>query len=881
MKKTNRSLILDLLEKDYLNNGDGLNTGEISERLSIQRTNVSRILNELVTEGYALKNEKKRPVVYTRSSLNFENNEKVLFKEVIGWDGSLRRVVHLAKAAIMYPNKSLYTLIVAPSGSGKSFLAKKMYEYALHKEVLAADAPYVKINCLHYRDNPTKMNTKFKECLSNAEFGFFYVDNCNLLDSDSKNVLSALLTDGYIEFEGKKRNDKTIVVCSLFDTAGIDEFSDNLRSKFSITIYLSRLNERPLEERFQLIKKFLSSEVAESGCSIRFSSDVLIALLLYNCENNLKQLKNDIRQACASAYMRELESKKSEINLLIVDFPGYVRSGLLDYKNRKNEVDIIVHAGSNYSFDCNEISVHDSKETDESTIYGWIAEKSNELHERGFSETEINTIVNVGIQNQFEKYNNKLAVDIVNKEQLSRLVDARMMDLVDDFLKDASRKFNRYYKVSVFYGLCLHMQSLIETRKGSHKISIEQIMGFVETNKDEYLLATEFSNTVQKTFDINLSIDEVVVIAMFLCERNSKTMDSRYPSILIAMHGTRVAKSIAETIKALSDMPIYYYDLPLSKKPLDAFDELKQIVLNIPHENGILAICDMGSLTDIFNMIEIELGIKLKCIEMPYTTMLLDCCRKVMLANNVEDAHEMITSYYKSRSVIEEKENDIEKKQAIVSFCLTGEGGALQIKSYLEKNFVLNDVEVIAVRLDKQTDFIVKLNKISKDKKILCIVGTFNPDIYGIPYIPIENVFSIKQNDINSLFVQNDLEKQDFVNNANTIFVHLKSELTNMVGENLKEELVRFILKVEEEYGSAIEMNEKIGLFVHLACAINKLKSNIESPLNPYKGDIIRKNMALYRLIEKNALSIEQSLRVKLSDDEIANIICIIKKANS
>lgn len=878
MKKTNRSLILELLEKNYLNNGDGLTTTEISELLVMQRTNVSRILNELVEEGYAIKNDKKRPVVYVRSSLNFENNEKKLFDEVIGWNGSLKRVVHLAKAAIMYPNKSLYTLIVAPSGSGKSFLAKKMYEYAVNKEVLEPTSPYVKMNCLYYTDNPGKMYSKFKECLNKAEQGFFYVDNCNLLDSESKNILSSLLTDGYLEIDGKRKFEQTIIVCSLFDSVGIDEFSDNLRKKFSITIYLSRLNERPLEERFQLIKKFLYDEAEKSGCSIKISSDVLISLLLYNCKNNVKQLMNDIKQACASAYVRELDSKSPTISLLIMDFPNYVRSGLLDYKNRRNEVDSIISGGSYYVFDYNEYSIHDSKEVTESTIYGWIDEKSSELQERGFSETEINTIVNVGIEKRFEKYNHQLSLDIVNKEQLSQLVDTKLMDLVDEFLKEASHKLNRYYNVSVYFGLCMHMQALVYNRKNSHKISIEQIMEFVEQNKEEYALATDFSNSIQDMYKMSLSIDEIVIIAMFLCERNAKKKDDTYPSILLALHGNRVAKSLAETIKALSDMPIYSYDLSLSKKPLEAYDEIKQLVLSIPHENGILAICDMGSLSDIFNMIEIELGIKLKLIQIPFTTMILDCCRKIMLTNNVEEAHETITNYYKSKYMIEDSSHNMHRKKAIVSFCLTGEGGAVQIKSYLEKNFDLNDIEVIPVRLEKQTDFMVKLNQISKDKKILCIVGTFNPDIYGVPFIPIENVFNMKQHDINALFEKEDLQRQDFVNNSNVIYEHLVSELTNIDGESLKDGLVEFILRIEKEY-LPIEMNEKIGLFVHLACAIDKLKSGIESPMNPYKSEIIKKNMVLYRSIEKNISLIEQMMGVKLSDDEIANIICIIKKS--
>lgn len=880
MKKTYKNLALELLEKDTLSSGDGLTTLQISERLDVQRTNVSRILNQLVDEGLALKNETKRPVVYKRSNLNFEQGGTNAFEELIGWNASLKQAVHLAKAAVMYPNRSLYTLLVAPPGSGKSTFARKMYDYTLEVNILPYDAPFVKLNCLHYLNDMQRMNAKFKDVLEKAENGFLYIDHCNLLDSESKSQLSFLLEDGFLEGDERRRNHQTVVVCSLSEPIGMDEFSDSIQRKFSIIIKLPPLEERGLGERFQFIKKFLCSEADKSNCSIRINSEVLIALLLYNCKNNIKQLLNDIRQACASAYVRELNSENKEITLLIMDFPHNVRSGLLSYKNRRVEVDAIIKDGSNYIFKNNALSVFNTTGSSNSaSIYDWIDSKSEELHARGFSKTEINTIVNVGIETELNKYRNSLSANLINKEQLSQLVDGEILRLVDEFLLRAEQRLNRHYAASIYYGLCLHLQSLKETQTSHRTMKIERIMEFIEDHKEEYTLATEFSEEFKAACNLVLSIDELILIAMFLFERDFSGTIENHPSILIAMHGDQTALSLAETVKRLSDISVYHYDLPLNKKPLDAYDDLKRTILNIPHEKGILVLYDMGSFKDIFNMLAMETGVHIKFIELPFTAMLLDCCRKVMLSEELEEAYATLQERYRKVHVMQNSDGKSHHPKVIVSICLTGDGGAMQIKHYLEKNFALESVEVVALQFKEQNELLLDLNRLSKEQDIVCIIGAFNPKIYGIPFVPIERVFHASARDFYSLFENGDVMRQEFLANSDVIFEHLSEELRNVDGAQLQNDLIDFIFSMEAEYHDGIEMNEKVGLLVHLACAISKLRDNNQSPINPHCADIVKRNAGLYQTIKKHLALLEEDFAVAFNDDEVANIICIIKKS--
>lgn len=49
----------------------------------------------------------------------------------MGYNESLKQVVHLEKSVITYPNKSLNVLITEESGTGKSLFAKTMCDYAV------------------------------------------------------------------------------------------------------------------------------------------------------------------------------------------------------------------------------------------------------------------------------------------------------------------------------------------------------------------------------------------------------------------------------------------------------------------------------------------------------------------------------------------------------------------------------------------------------------------------------------------------------------------------------------------------------------------------------------------------------------------------------
>ena len=80
--------------------------------------------------------------------------DKKDFQALNGYDGSLRGVVETCKASISYPPNGLPTLLYGQTGTGKSLIARKIYEYGINQGILKKDAEFVHVNCSEYANNP-------------------------------------------------------------------------------------------------------------------------------------------------------------------------------------------------------------------------------------------------------------------------------------------------------------------------------------------------------------------------------------------------------------------------------------------------------------------------------------------------------------------------------------------------------------------------------------------------------------------------------------------------------------------------------------------------------------------------------------------------------
>lgn len=343
MKSTKDAVYEFIRQSVYMNNAyaKGVQTTDVALGMGKQRSNISAILNQLVKEGKLVKST-TRPVVYSLSEHTETTSDGIRKNEFIGEHGSLRNVVQLVKAAVLYPKNPLSVVFSAKSGCGTTYIAKMMYHYAVEKGVLEKDAPYIKINCRHYAKNVAALDEELfgsnypeGNYFVRAKGGMLFIDSFDLMDVRQQSRIFSFLDTGYIIGQHGEKIDCTDVylICSC-----ASQNKESLKTKIPLVIELPELSERPMEERFLLINRFFELEAKNLRRNIEVSTEAISALLLTRFEHNVKDLQNEILTACVNAYVRVANEEKKGLSVVISDFSQNVSRSLLHVKAHSSEI---------------------------------------------------------------------------------------------------------------------------------------------------------------------------------------------------------------------------------------------------------------------------------------------------------------------------------------------------------------------------------------------------------------------------------------------------------------------------------------------------------------------------------------------------------------
>ncbi len=154
VKKMLKKDILRILDQESSISDRALTECLNEEGYEVSRYLVREVRNTLVEENQLPK------ISAIEKKEQLKQKESDAFSRMIGYSGGLQAQIHQAKAAMAYPPNGLHALIIGPSGTGKTFLAENMYQYAIENGFLPKGAPFVSFNCADYADNPQLLNSQ-------------------------------------------------------------------------------------------------------------------------------------------------------------------------------------------------------------------------------------------------------------------------------------------------------------------------------------------------------------------------------------------------------------------------------------------------------------------------------------------------------------------------------------------------------------------------------------------------------------------------------------------------------------------------------------------------------------------------------------------------
>ncbi|MGF7397495.1 sigma 54-interacting transcriptional regulator [Thermoanaerobacterium thermosaccharolyticum] len=885
----------DICLKQLKNDGkiSGCSAIDLAKELSIHRSNASSDLNKLFKDGKVSKIEGK-PVLYCIKSDELNKNinpiETDAFSRVIGSNLSLKNAVQQAKAAIMYPPHGLHTLLLGETGTGKSMFAETMYEYAKEIGRLKTNAPFITFNCADYANNPQLLMAQLfgvkkgaytgadKDkigIVEKADKGILFLDEVHRLPPEGQEMLFYLIDKGMFRRLGEtdiQHKVDVLIICAT--TENVESILlKTFTRRIPMVINLPSLKERTYEERFEIIKNFMIDEASVIKNDIFITSNALKAFLLYDCPNNIGQLKSDIKLCAAKAYLGFMMNRDKEVVIHTEDFPQYIKRGLFKYKEEKDKIDKFIKDDKiRFSTDKNDIISSEGSKA--FNFYEALEEKRRSLEEKGISENDIKLIMSLDIETYLKRYINE--AKRYNLEELYKVVDKRIVDIVDNFLNHARKILKRDFSEKTLYGLSMHVASSIERILSGKKIENHQLDDIKRIYKDEFEVSKELKKLIKREFDIEVPEDEVGFITMFLCLDIKQEKDDEKVSVIVAMHGESTATSIADVSnRLLGENFVVGYNMPLDQKPEIALNNLCDLIKKTNKGKGVLLLVDMGSLVFFGDMVYEKTGIPVKTVEMASTPMVLEAGRKALLNASLDEVYDSVLNLSPYIGRIYKDNFEIQngfKNDVIITACITGEGTALKLKSILEKKLDLKSagIDIITLNIEDKREFKRKLQNIKTEKNILAVVSAFDPGDDTLKYISTTDIFDNRK--LSSLKAM--IDSRDALDTINN--------MKEIIAENVDIDADKYIKAFKEFYLNIAENNvildndKIIGLILHLACAIERVLNGGELIRIKNCKSIIENNTSKYEMIKTAVKPVNEAFKVSLSDDEYVSIMKII-----
>ncbi|EDP69200.1 hypothetical protein CAT7_09170 [Carnobacterium sp. AT7] len=883
MATNRKKLVLDHLNE--LNKA--VTAKDIAAALSLDRTNISRYLNELYKENQ-IKKLPGRPVLY-QATLSDEDTEeedhnKKAFSRLIGYDASLKEMVQQAESAILYPPNGLHTIIFGQTGTGKSLFAECMYQYAVESKALSADAPFITYNCADYAQNPqllfghifgvkkgsyTGANQDRTGLLHQADNGILFLDEIHRLPPEGQEMLFTFIDKGIYRPLGESNETYHANVLIIGATT---EKADVLLSTFTrripMSITLPELAERTIEERYELIDSFLKRESQRLNQKITIEREVLLAFMLYQPEGNIGQFQRDLKLVCAKAFLNFRTKKSNVLKIDQKDLPLQVQKGLLFIKEMPKSMERLIQQ------DKAEFTYQPLTEGMESQIKNVMNDTTANNLVRKTNENLLGNyqLEGLGHKNYFNEYVKNLSETSDIRHQM---IDPILKELIKQMYRIAEKRLNRSYTTKIEFAFALHLQSALERIAQNRLIEFPNLNDIRKNFPKEFQVAIDLSAMIEETYSIEIPFEEIGFITLFLTkqeEADSIKKQEKTTAIMVLMHGKTTASSMLETVKELLETMVgIAINMPLSMKVQVMYNRVRQTIMEDKeaYEQGLLILTDMGSLNTFGNMLAEDLGLRIKTLPMVSTPVVLEAVRMASIGRTLEDIYQSCQTVLKS-STKQLTSMDVKKKKAILVTCFTGEGVAKKLEQRIRPILDSDNVSIIPLQFLHREAFNQRIDQLMETYEIKAIVGTVEFDYQNIPFYTAYDIF----NDEKLRLLKNQVEEELPINEMIQSLTGTLKKVGSV--QQLMHFLQKLMQQLKNELNVMIPAGVETGMMLHIAFLIEGLKTG--TILRKFSGldEYAKKNRMTMDVIKVTLIPLEKQYQIAIPEDEIAYIAQMI-----
>ncbi|WP_342043755.1 sigma 54-interacting transcriptional regulator [Bacillus sp. OTU2372] len=886
-------------------------TETIANSFGMDRSRASRLLNELVKKSILLK-VNTRPVCFlhketlekeygglnhhqydsfeTLKSEVYTDHSEDLFKSLIGYEKSLKEPVEQIKTAIFYPDNGLPLMLLGPTGVGKTFLAKLIYDYTRMKKIIGDHAPFYVFNCAQYANNPELLSSflfghtkgsftgAVKDqigLIEQADQGILFLDEVHRLNKEGQEKLFTFMDQGTFTRLGETDVLRKSKVRLIFATTeSLSVFLDTFLRRIPITVNVPSLENRGQDEKCQFIHYFFMEESKLLGVPIEVTNKTLDILDKYHFVGNIGECKNIIKYTCGFALTKKTKLM-DKIHVTLQDLPKKIYQSsphLFDHYASKEGSVVFFPESKQFLSHVNEMKINLIEQTFQNCLnYFQKLDKSN-WPEKVFMEKcteEITVMMDKLIFERPNEFNNLMMEYTVSSLQ--------------DIFRYLEVNYNVKYDGNSVYTLSSYLffkSNPFSLTKHEDILSKKMLQYLREHFKMEYSILTKLMSYFERKMDLHLYLEDIIIMVLFLCKAKIIQTDNRVKAMIIA-HGYATASSIANVCNRLLGVNVFdSIDMPVESTVLDITKKMLQYMEDNDTASGLVVLVDMGSLNFIHDKIKDSIDGPMLFIDQVSTSFALEIGNYLLQGKTVEEMVQPLKQYVQPNINLYYPAKN--KEYAIVTSCFTGIGTATQIQELLIESIGdLLNIKVVAHDFER-----LKKNGMNEAPlrlyDVLAIVGTANPKVEGINFISLEDIISGKgEADVVRIFGKiADAETIRKVNDKiimNFSLSRVIDSLTILDTEKVIRQVEKGIIQLENQMRQKLSNDKKIALFVHVSCMIERLIR--KAPITEYPNQKVfeQKHTKEIKMIQNAFSVLEDKYSVQITLPEIGYIFNIIE----
>lgn len=872
----------------------------------ISRSAVSKILksdeikSRLSKKYYENNDSKKEINVETVLKINNQTEKENDFEMLIGYNGSLKEKINLAKSAILYPPDGLHTMIYGETGVGKSELANCMHKYAIRKGIKEKESPFIIFNCADYAENPNMLMSQLfgsikgaytgasenKEGLvEKADGGILFLDEIHRLPASGQEILFSLIDRGEFRRLGETNNERKANVLIIAATTENPDSNllDTFRRRIPMVITLPNLDSRPKLERYDIIIKFFEREAIRINKNIIITKEVLYGFMNYKCKSNIGQLKSDIQVSCARAFSKNPDSNAK----LIIDVDSLRTCIKESIKNNEDNLEFSfdsVNLEDTY-IDINEINSNKLYLSEENVdeIYKYAEKELKVLESRKYSQEEIKNIFFERLDRKFNQIKKNNIIE--NRRKIHLMSENLNPETIEIMNKITSVIKNQYRFVNngLYMVLATHIEEAIKRVREQKNIINPSLENIKENMSDEYELARYIVTIIENIAKISLPEDEMGYIAYYIYKfcMNEDSMDKKV-KVVIVTHG-RVGIEMSKVVnQILGIICTYGIEFHMDMPPQKGIEKVMEDIKALDLKNDILMLIDMGSLVILREKIEEELRLKCRVINRVDTILAMEAGKAAVIEGKnldkiVKDLKK--NKYYSIVSNKNYKSKDVNKKDLVLTLCLSGRGTALSLKNRIEQKLSKENIESIEVKAlgvidDQKVE--EKIKELEKEYRIIAICGTLETEINDIPFIPYTDI--LKGNGIDKVIKYSKYKKEKKENKLENL---IYEELILDDIEGVSKEYIIDTLVAKLEDGGFVDSKYILSLYKREAMGGSVLGGKVAIP-HGLPEHVIKPAIAIAKLnkpiVWDNEFMVEAVVLIAIKENNKIEIKELFKK---